>query len=49
MMMKIHTLQLTSVLRMMSELLAYHYQVRKFKWKENLGKVPAKVYRLVSY
>ena len=24
------------------------YQVRNFKWRENLGKVPAKVYRLVS-
>ena len=23
------------------------YLVRNFKWRENLGKVPAKVYRLV--
>ena len=25
------------------------YLVRNFKWRENLGKVPAKVYRLVFY
>ena len=24
------------------------YLVKNFKWRENLGKVPAKVYRLVS-
>ena len=24
------------------------YLVRNFKWRENLGKVPAKVYRLVT-
>ena len=25
------------------------YLVRNFKWRENLGKVPAKVYRLANF